>query len=513
MLLHKDPNGEKAHIFKWGVKRGVGRTNKDIHFYESFTYHGVEYFLYDCVHFQDIGTVESYIGKLVKIYETPTHEKKVKVVWFFRPGEIRNFLGDYEPRWNEIFLASGEGKGLSNINHLEAIVDKCNVICASSDKRNPQPTEQELKLAEYIFYCSFDVRECKILKNFADHIDGIKVEHFFNKTKDKVISQPTLKLVVKGNGHEVRKESKEVTAVLGEQEDISYEHAILSRKSPNDSGGTGPSKIPCSQVDDKAKKVRSYRDSFTFDTSNIQPHKKRKLSQGEREGTVSNKVGPRVALDRGAKTVGKVTTRPDSDKRHWFKETTWGDKLRMAEEAGTLVLLENLDRSITSSEIEDLLLHALNQRVQAKVIHHSTFSSPQNDSGLVLSYAITGKCLVIFESKDAADSSVSKLQRSCLMMAGGRPLVCSTFSLRDPAKPATFMGHICLSRIKRRQSEEMRKAVSTSHFSQPNTVEHVMAMDWRVLQEKSDNWWKQLHMRQAKEIEDARNQLRMNYDN
>lgn len=38
-----------------------------------------------------------------------------------------------------------------------------------------------------------------------------------------------------------------------------------------------------------------------------------------------------------------------------------------------------------------------------------------------------------------------------------------------------------------------RKAVSTSHFSQLNTAEYDMAMEWRVLQEKSDMWWKKLH--------------------
>lgn len=104
--------------FKWGIQRGVGRKNKDIHFYESFVYEGVEYFLYDCAYFHHDDHVETSVGKLVRIYERPTHEKMVKVVWFFRPTEIRNFLGDYQPRWNELFLASGAGKGVSNINPL-----------------------------------------------------------------------------------------------------------------------------------------------------------------------------------------------------------------------------------------------------------------------------------------------------------------------------------------------------------------------------------------------------------
>lgn len=40
---------------------------------------------------------------------------------------------------------------------------------------------------------------------------------------------------------------------------------------------------------------------------------------------------------------------------------------------------------------------------------------------------------------------------------------------------------------------KQRKAVSTSHCSQPNTIEYEMAMEWRLLQEKSECWWKELY--------------------
>ena len=111
-------SGANKIDFKWGNKRGVGQKNKDIQFYESFIYRGVEYILYDCVYFYHNGDLETSVGKLVKIYETRTREKMVKVIWFLRPGDIRNFLGDYQPHWKELFLASGEGKGLSNVNCL-----------------------------------------------------------------------------------------------------------------------------------------------------------------------------------------------------------------------------------------------------------------------------------------------------------------------------------------------------------------------------------------------------------
>lgn len=92
--------------------------NGDVQSYESVTYDGVEYNLHDCIIFYRDGEIETYIGKIVKIIGTADAGKQVKVVWFFRPSEIRNHLRDYKPRWNEIFLASGDGEGLSNTNFL-----------------------------------------------------------------------------------------------------------------------------------------------------------------------------------------------------------------------------------------------------------------------------------------------------------------------------------------------------------------------------------------------------------
>ena len=104
--------------FKWGKKRGLGGKKKDVQFYESFTYDGVDYTLHDSVYLYKEGEPEPYIGKLIKIWETADKTKRVKVVWYFRPCEIRNFLEGCEVRENELFLACGEGLGLSNINPL-----------------------------------------------------------------------------------------------------------------------------------------------------------------------------------------------------------------------------------------------------------------------------------------------------------------------------------------------------------------------------------------------------------
>lgn len=109
---------EEKIEFKWGKKRGRGGKSGDVQFYESFTYDGVEYTLFDSVYLYKEGEPEPFIGKLVKIWEKSDKTKKVKVLWFFRPCEILNFLSTSETRENELFLASGEGLGLANLNPL-----------------------------------------------------------------------------------------------------------------------------------------------------------------------------------------------------------------------------------------------------------------------------------------------------------------------------------------------------------------------------------------------------------
>ncbi|CAL8996598.1 unnamed protein product [Prunus brigantina] len=167
--------------FKWGKKKGRGGRNKDVQFYESFTYDGVEYGLYDCVYLYKESEPEPEIGKLIKIWETGEKAKKVKVLWFFRPCEILNFLGAEEILENELFLASGEGVGLANLNPLEAIAGKCNVLCISKDKENPLPSAEELQIAEFVFRRTFDVGQQKIMDKIDGQIAGIDVKFMFNR--------------------------------------------------------------------------------------------------------------------------------------------------------------------------------------------------------------------------------------------------------------------------------------------------------------------------------------------
>ncbi|XWS17746.1 hypothetical protein CRYUN_Cryun33cG0093800 [Craigia yunnanensis] len=167
--------------FKWGKKRGIGGRKKDVQFYESFTYDGLEYTLYDSVYLHKEGEPSPYLGKLIKLWENPDKSKKVKVLWFFQPFEILNYLVVELAHPNEVFLGSGEGVGLANINPLEAIAGKCNVVCISKDSRNPQPSDEELQMADFVFYRTFDVLQCIILDKIDDKIAGIDVKFIFNQ--------------------------------------------------------------------------------------------------------------------------------------------------------------------------------------------------------------------------------------------------------------------------------------------------------------------------------------------
>ncbi|PHU25831.1 hypothetical protein BC332_04163, partial [Capsicum chinense] len=181
MFPLQEAEEEDSPEFSWGAKKGRGATNKDIQFYKSFTYNGVEFNLYDCVYMCRRDEPEPDIGKIVKMWESETRKRIVKVVWFFRPAEVTHWLNNIKVLNNELLLASGEGIGLSNINPVEAITGKCNVVCISTDRRNPQPEDEDLATSEFLFYRTFDVRTREISDEFPNSIAQIEVEHFFNK--------------------------------------------------------------------------------------------------------------------------------------------------------------------------------------------------------------------------------------------------------------------------------------------------------------------------------------------
>ncbi|XP_061339354.1 protein ANTI-SILENCING 1 [Gastrolobium bilobum] len=608
--------GEEDLEFKWGKKKGVGCRMRDVQFYESFTYDGEEYTLFDSVFLYKEGEPEPYIGKLIKIFEGPDKIKRVKILWYFRPCEIVNFLGGTNTHKNELFLARGEGLGLTNINPLEAIAGKCNVVCISEDSRNPHPSDEECQKAEFVFYRFFDVGQRKILDKIDDKIAGIEVKNIFNNLdSQKPVGLAKLGLDKKEVGGNVMKSNEVVTlssqknnkpiiekpdskcfdtkvrknvdsmpllgvkptSSIGVKEtsksndawhNISSDMAmpqakvkengvskasLVQKKSSSKLShgsraglemreiergecevvGVPLGQINKRQMEDKAKISNRFQnrrlvafnddddDDDDDDVKNIGPSsskdkyklqrakdscdvdevssKKLKIEKRLTNPSIDKlrKESSMVSLDMEHKPPTEVTRRPDIDRSKWFRSFPWEERLKAAYEQGKLVLLENLDPSLTSSDVQDIVWHGLKESCTAKLIQKTAFSSPYS-----------GQAFVIFKRKEAAELVVRKLDEGCFLMSNGRPLVGSFGIPCFPEKKQIFYGHHVVDQLRLYKLRDMKDAVSTSHCSQPNNIEYDMAIEWCLLQEKADKSWRRLYERQGKELSKLKAKLK-----
>ncbi|KAL4194659.1 hypothetical protein AMTRI_Chr05g60580 [Amborella trichopoda] len=515
--------------FKWGKKRGVGGKQQEVQFYESFSYDGVDYHLYDCVYLYKEREPEPYIGKLIKIWEQRVQKvKKIKVLWFFRAVEILNWLDSDGAMENELFLASGEGPGLANINPLEVLVGKCNVVCTSKDNRNPQPSKEILEMADYIFYRLFDVGSCKISEDIGVKVAGIEAKFIFNR---EGIQKPNSISEHESHG----KEGIEKTNLFSQSMPSASKPDLQFPNVVPEGASQGERTKQLSQVSSEPKshispKLEFDKNSVTViamemaevesnggkgKVSEVSINEKRKLVKNASEldkrppkmakldGKI-DKPKPNVssapALDKNNTTDGRymeLMRRPDTDRSKWFRQIPWEEQMLKGHENGTLVLLENLDPSYTSTEIEEIVHTAFQENCRAKVIPLTAISSPH-----------CGRAFVDFKTREAADMVIRRLDEGCLMLPSGRPLVASKGKHLMPRMSTKFFGHLSVEKLKfQNHREEMRKAVSTSHCSQPNTIEYEMAMEWRLLQEKSDCWWKELYKQHSEELKKLRNNL------
>ncbi|KAK1375852.1 protein ANTI-SILENCING 1 [Heracleum sosnowskyi] len=529
--------------FNWGKKRGVGGKRKEVQFYESFTYDGVDYNLYDSVYMVKEGEPEPYIGKLIKIWESGDKSKKVKVQWFFQPSEISRWLDDVSVLENEIFLATGEGVGLANVNPLEAIAGKCNVVCTSKDSRNHQPSEEELKLADYVFYRTFDVGSCTILDKMDDKVGGTEVRFVFNKKESEAAcavperipdGKDEKECAVACNAVEFNTLSttvgqpesllgEEVTAskagTVKDELEMATDTKVKAEKRPqpanfHSDSEEKPSKkakkddVIKSSVDKSRKKlVERGSDVKTMPTAadvpaentksgnNVpirqakdKPSKQGKVDCPRKEKNINNiEKGPSNKEKLGNKTKGLSGGRPDVDNSKWFRQSPFEDRVEIAQKDGTILMLHNLDPEYVSGEVEDIIWHALKEHCSAKMVQRTKISTPHS-----------GQAIVIFKTRDGTERAMTKLNEGCLMLPNGRPLVCSTPST-FPGKQSTFYGHLVIDN-KTLGQREKKGAVSTSHCSQPNTIEYDMAMEWCLLQARSDSWWKRLYKKQGLEL-------------
>ncbi|CAH2073046.1 unnamed protein product [Thlaspi arvense] len=618
-----EPTGAKDLEFKWGKKRGIGGVKKDVQFYESFTFDGDEYCLYDCVLVADPSEPDSdelFIGMIIKIWEkcnkrakTPRH---VKLLWFYKPSEISPDILEGVPDIlaNELFLASGEGLGVANISQL--------------DKRNPQPTDEEIKSANFVFRRAFDVGTCKVVDTIDDKVAGVDVQFIFNRADSKKEATALQKVEARINGNLDslkpngllacgsvrtaedkpiessdcrenscgRKEGKE----KGHNQLATEKPTLAEERSNKDSGvqeGTGHNKhdsreasgsggnhcdgkaqesevkkqftkqkaMPAeerysnsceasgsrvnhsnskkAQVDDVKKQLTKQKslpaeERLSKESNGLddRPQKKQKLdgsvtvpngrntnilqkisSDGKRDlecfkrpkdrvpgDEVSHEkpsfakknrdLGVSVSEGKDAKTAtekglskkpsfdGKLLKRAedkmladDYEKNYQVievrpkPEAPWEESVREAEKEEKLVLLQNLDPTYTSDEVQDIVYSALNEQCTARMIERTSYTISH-----------IGQALVIFNSREAAERAIVRLDEGCLLLSNGRPLVAAFAKINPPGKPPLFCGHI-------KPHKPQRDTMATSRCSQPNTLEFEMAMEWCLHRTRSDH--------------------------
>lgn len=60
------------------------------------------------------------------------------------------------------------------ISNQEVLAGKCNVLCISNDSRNPQPSDEALKKADFVFCRTFDVGKQEVCSEICDKIAGVE---------------------------------------------------------------------------------------------------------------------------------------------------------------------------------------------------------------------------------------------------------------------------------------------------------------------------------------------------
>lgn len=481
-IIRMDGSSENIQ-FSWGNKRAKGGAKMDTQFYGSFTFDNVKYSLYDSVYLFKNGDPEPYIGKILKIWQQK-QAKKVKILWFFSPDEIRSYLSGPVAE-KEIFLASGDGTGLADINPLEAIAGKCTVVCLSKDERNRQPTPREQEVADYIFYRFFDVGNCTLSDKVPEKIGGLEVNSLLNPKDEQVTCYPDqdtqgvdqklgagLVAPLPQSAVEMEDENPVAAVTPPQSGAIPLPPAVKEE----DKAKVAAVPLPSAVKEGVPKPTQDIPKRTQQDLSEKMPSKKLKLSQDLTGLSVAPvpdvKVHPGQAVDRS----------------NWFKALPWDEELQVSDEEGRLVYIQNLDIQFAASDIVELIREALQLTCRARPINHPTYDDPNN-----------GKAYAVFKSKKAADVAISKINSG--LVVGGRPIYCSKGLLKIKKPSGALVGHLTISNQKRsrRQREDQEKAVSTSHCSQPNTIEYDLALDWMLVREKQARKFSILHKKHADE--------------
>ncbi|KAI9111110.1 hypothetical protein K1719_017985 [Acacia pycnantha] len=103
---------------------------------------------------------------------------------------------------------------------------------------------------------------------------------------------------------------------------------------------------------------------------------------------------------------------------------------------------------------------------------------------------------LIWKARHRASTTPSSPLHQTQVPQAGKCKVVSAVKgrVRETGEQTNFPGHLVMNKSKlHKRIEEMRNAVSTSHCTQPNTMEFGMTFGWRKLQHLSDRWWDVLY--------------------
>lgn len=213
-------------------------------------------------------------------------------------------------------------------------------------------------------------------------------------------------------------------------------------------------------------------------------------TKGERQSTSGHESGRKSSSFQVTSGVGE---KPQMDSNFVFK-FTWEKAFPRALQQKRVLLLQNLDPSLTSAELQEALKSVLPLVLQVKVVQQAT-SCRIN----------LGRALVVMDTQDAAENALSLLCEKILVFGeDSRPVVASLAKLPEESRASQpFPGHFDIEKtsgFRGLHSHDYRKAVACSHSSQPNTMEHFMAVDWRVLQLRQKHEMECLAKIQAEEV-------------
>lgn len=535
----------------WGKVKGT--LNKEKKYYHSFFYEDEEYRLFDNVIVYDEEEPDGHVAKIMKLWEELSSGKKMSLLrWFIRPDELPPHLQAQVLHGNpkELFLAFGKGKGVCNENKLDCIVRKCKVLCTCEDGRNKQPSEEDLRDADHFFRRIYNV-DLKKLSNIEGIVKILGQDVLFNKPEwfsnesDKrsgkldadvsaTYTAPSGTMYETLAVHQAAEGGQLDSEKRARDSEDSREHQgksmPLERGSKTDVSALKKPNLTSDKDKEKRAKFTS-----TVKQDSIQASKG--ASKASQDVMERSPLIPQQPLTRSASAkrseqhISKVEAQslerktltaeemfPNTGKA-WFADPltwpgssiptrarskqlqhqdnilpkkTWDAKVEESLCHGKVLLIQNVDPLFTSADIHDLIRCAFKGCSDARILRRGCATS-----------APSGEALLLFETEDLANSALQDLEENCLVLSGcTRPLIASKVAPPTAGKVARFPGHFPLDNFKlwkQRQEEVMKKSFEISHFSDPNTVEFEMAMEWQRLQEMLSSCWDRLYKIQRDE--------------